>query len=218
MGSQAERQDIRASRMPTGPVSEKFPVIITSYEILMRDRVYLQNYRFKYVMVDEGHRLKNFDCRLIRELKTIPTENKLLLTGTPLQNNLAELWSLLNFLLPDIFSDLDSFQKWFGFGSKMDSKQGSAALVLEESKDRIVSKLHEVLRPFLLRRLKDDVLKIKSKREIVVYAPLTEPQVYFYQAIREKKLAEVLDSVAAAQHVKASSGAQLRNMLMQLRK
>merc|ERR1719359_1567056 len=56
-GSQAERQEIRTTRMATGPVSEKFPVVITSYEILMRDRVFLQNYRFKYVIVDEGHRL-----------------------------------------------------------------------------------------------------------------------------------------------------------------
>jgi len=111
-----------------------------------------------------------------------------------------QLWSLLNFLLPDVFSDLDSFQKWFDFSDKMTSKQGSAALVLEEASDRIVSKLHEVLRPFLLRRLKDDVLDIKSKREIVVYAPLTESQVYFYQAIREKRLTEILEQVAAAQH------------------
>ena len=82
----------------------------------------------------------------------------------------------------------------------MESAQGSAALVLEEASDRIVSKLHEVLRPFLLRRLKDDVLSIKAKREIVVYAPLTEAQAYFYQAIREKRLAQVLSEVAAAQH------------------
>ena len=87
------------------------------------------------------------------------------------------MWSLLNFLLPDIFSDLDSFQRWFDFSDKMASKQGSAALVLQEASNRIVSKLHEVLRPFLLRRLKDDVLDIKAKREIVVYSPLTEAQV-----------------------------------------
>jgi ATP-dependent DNA helicase len=65
--------------------------------------------------VDEGHRLKNLDCKLIRELKTYESVNRLLLTGTPLQNNLAELWSLLNFLLPDIFDDLASFQAWFDF-------------------------------------------------------------------------------------------------------
>lgn len=65
------------------------------------------------MIVDEGHRIKNLNCKLIKELKSLNTANRLLLTGTPLQNNLAELWSLLNFLLPDIFDDLESFQSWY---------------------------------------------------------------------------------------------------------
>lgn len=65
-----------------------------------------QRFQWKFLIVDEGHRIKNLNCRLVRELKTFPTDNKLLLTGTPLQNNLAELWSLLNFLLPEVFDDL----------------------------------------------------------------------------------------------------------------
>lgn len=60
---------------------EDFPVIITSYEILMADRKFLANYVFKYIIVDEGHRLKNFECKLLRELRMIPTSNKLLLSG-----------------------------------------------------------------------------------------------------------------------------------------
>uniref|UniRef100_A0A8C3CXQ0 Proliferation-associated SNF2-like protein n=1 Tax=Cairina moschata TaxID=8855 RepID=A0A8C3CXQ0_CAIMO len=80
------------------------PVVITSFEIAMRDRNALQNCFWKYLIVDEGHRIKNMNCRLIRELKRFNADNKLLLTGTPLQNNLAELWSLLNFLLPDILT------------------------------------------------------------------------------------------------------------------
>uniref|UniRef100_A0A8C9F792 Helicase, lymphoid specific n=1 Tax=Pavo cristatus TaxID=9049 RepID=A0A8C9F792_PAVCR len=84
------------------------PVVITSFEIAMRDRNALQSCFWKYLIVDEGHRIKNMNCRLIRELKRFNADNKLLLTGTPLQNNLAELWSLLNFLLPDVFDDLKS--------------------------------------------------------------------------------------------------------------
>eukprot|EP00750_Incisomonas_marina_P027137 INCI6141.1.p1 GENE.INCI6141.1~~INCI6141.1.p1 ORF type:complete len:734 (-),score=138.07 INCI6141.1:191-2323(-) len=221
-GSPEERRQLRRRHLRRGNVAS-LPVVITSYEIAMRDRRMtgggLGVHHWKYIVVDEGHRLKNMNCRLIRELKAYDSGNRLLLTGTPLQNNLSELWSLLNFLLPEIFSDLDSFQRWFDFSDKMASKQGSAALVLEEASDRIVSKLHEVLRPFLLRRLKDDVLDIKAKREIVVYAPLTEAQVYFYQAIRDGRLAEVLDQVAAAQHkAVGKSGASLRNKLMQFRK
>ena len=67
---------------------------------------------WRYIIVDEGHRLKNLNCRLLRELKTYHSANRLLLTGTPLQNNLSELWSLLNFLMPDIFNDLTAFEEW----------------------------------------------------------------------------------------------------------
>jgi ATP-dependent DNA helicase len=62
---------------------------------------------------DEGHRLKNFDSRLMHEIKKYETAGRMVLTGTPLQNNLAELWSLLNFVLPDLFTNLDSFQQWY---------------------------------------------------------------------------------------------------------
>ena len=109
-GSIDERSKIRSKRLKT--LNSSFPVIVTSYEIVMNDRKYLQRFRWKYIVVDEGHRLKNLNSRLIRELKAYTSAYRLLLTGTPLQNNLSELWSLLNFLLPDIFDDLESFQRW----------------------------------------------------------------------------------------------------------
>ena len=65
----------------TGKITEHFPVVVTSYEIVIADVKFLQRYHWKYVVVDEGHRLKNFNCKLLRELRTIPTANKLLLTG-----------------------------------------------------------------------------------------------------------------------------------------
>merc|ERR1711887_401251 len=88
-------------------------VVITSFEIAMRDRKSLQNMPWKYLVVDEGHRMKNFQCKLVRELKQYNSSHRLLLTGTPLQNDLSELWSLLNFLLPEIFDDLRVFESWF---------------------------------------------------------------------------------------------------------
>jgi ATP-dependent DNA helicase len=90
----------------------ELPVIVTSYDIAINDRKYLQKYKWKYLVVDEAHRLKNFECKLIIELRQLFTDNRLLLTGTPLQNNLTELWSLLNFILPDIFDNVTNFQKW----------------------------------------------------------------------------------------------------------
>ncbi len=113
-GSKEERTQLRSDhwRKRANPGDEPFPVMITSYEIVIRDIAQLKNLPWKFVIIDEGHRLKNMNCRLIRELKSLcgSDTNRLLLTGTPLQNNLTELWSLLNFLLPSIFDDLDSFQ------------------------------------------------------------------------------------------------------------
>ena len=67
------------------------------------------------MILDEGHRIKNRNCKLLRELKQIRTISRLLLTGTPIQNTLEELWSLLNFCSPQIFDNLEVFQSWFGF-------------------------------------------------------------------------------------------------------
>merc|ERR1719337_275853 len=88
-------------------------VVVTSYEIAMNDRSTFQNIQWRYIVVDEGHRLKNMNCRLIKELKQYHSANRLLLTGTPLQNNLSELWSLLNFLLPKVFQSNEGFENWF---------------------------------------------------------------------------------------------------------
>lgn len=123
-GAKNERTSLRKKVDP-----EKVSVVITSYEIVIRDRQFLSRLPWKFIVVDEGHRLKNLNCRygtvcclprLLRELKQFKTGNRLILTGTPLhvcrvltQNNLAELWSLLNFVLPDIFDDLATFEQWY---------------------------------------------------------------------------------------------------------
>ncbi|KAF8748774.1 SNF2 family N-terminal domain [Rhizoctonia solani] len=143
--------------------TQTFPVIVTTYDMVIRDRIHLAKFGWKYIVVDEGHRLKNMNCKLIQELKQYPSANRLILTGTlqyvviscPIhiahfwQNNLAELWSLLNFILPDIFNDLHSFQQWFNFSENTDLGDQTAG---------IVSQLHAILKPFLLRRLKTDVV------------------------------------------------------------
>ena len=78
---------------------DTFPIVVTSYEIVMNDRQYLSRLQWKFIIIDEGHRIKNLNCKLIQELKSYDSANRLLLTGTPLQNNLRELWSLLNFIV-----------------------------------------------------------------------------------------------------------------------
>ncbi|XP_007240420.3 lymphoid-specific helicase [Astyanax mexicanus] len=190
-GPQKERLNlIKNIRKPQGPL-HMCPVVVTSFEIAMIDRKLLQRYQWKYLIVDEGHRIKNLNCRLVRELKALPTDNKLLLTGTPLQNNLSELWSLLNFLLPDVFDDLKSFESWFDISTI--SGSDSDNIVVNEREQNILNMLHQILTPFLLRRLKSDVtLEVPPKKEIVVYAPLTAKQEAFYRAIVDRTIAKVL--------------------------
>lgn len=144
------------------------------------------------MIVDEGHRIKNMNCKLIKELKEYNSANRLLLTGTPLQNNLAELWSLLNFLLPDIFDDLDSFQSWFDFDN-LEAGEGAHKILDEEAEHSVISNLHTILKPFLLRRLKVDVEKeLPKKKEYLLYAGLSQKQQELYQAILNRKLRDYL--------------------------
>ncbi|XP_041116415.1 lymphoid-specific helicase [Polyodon spathula] len=189
-GPQQERRNlIKLIRKRQGSLHVN-PVVITSFEIAMRDRRSLQHCYWKYLIVDEGHRIKNMNCRLIQELKQFNSDNKLLLTGTPLQNNLAELWSLLNFLLPDVFDDLKSFESWFDITSVT---TGAENIIAKEREQNVLHMLHQILTPFLLRRLKCDVtLEVPPKREVIVYAPLTKKQETFYTAIVNKTIEKML--------------------------
>ncbi|XP_075337941.1 lymphoid-specific helicase isoform X2 [Odontesthes bonariensis] len=208
-GSQPERAKLLKQIHRTQVPLNMYPVVVTSFEIAMIDRKFLQRFQWKYLIVDEGHRIKNLNCRLVRELKTLPTDNKLLLTGTPLQNNLAELWSLLNFLLPEVFDDLKSFESWFD----IDTLGEAENVVVAEREQNILSMLHQILTPFLLRRLKSDVtLEIPPKKELIVYAPLTPKQEAFYTAVVNKTIAQMLgQEKTEAPIVMGSSGRPKRH-------
>lgn len=108
-GKRSERQEL-ALKLKT----EKFNVLITTYEYIMLDKTNLKPIIWQYIIVDEGHRMKNQKSKFAMTLGTqYSSAHRILLTGTPLQNNLSELWALLNFLLPKIFSSCEDFQKWF---------------------------------------------------------------------------------------------------------
>jgi len=170
-------------------------VVVTSYEIAMNDRAAFSSIKWRYIVVDEGHRLKNMNCRLIRELKQYHSANRLLLTGTPLQNNLSELWSLLNFLLPEIFDDLRVFESWFDAKDLHENTTELARITAQEQKNSILSTLHQILTPFLLRRVKTDVdLQIPPKKEVLVYCPMTRRQTELYRATVEKTLGDLFKS------------------------
>ncbi|CAD6206448.1 unnamed protein product [Miscanthus lutarioriparius] len=214
-GDKVARAEIRRKFMPktAGP---DFPIIVTSFEVAMLDARFLAHYQWKYVVVDEGHRLKNSKCKLFREMKRIPMANKLLLTGTPLQNNLAELWSLLNFILPDIFSSHQEFESWFDFSVK-----GSEEPEETEEKRRVhvVSKLHAILRPFLLRRMKEDVEQmLPRKKEIIIYANMTEVQKRIQDHLVEKSFDVYLNEESDIVLRKPGIKAKLNSLCIQLRK
>lgn len=181
-GAKKERENLRKTRLKN-PGTKDFPVVVTSYEICMNDRKFLTHFGWQFIIIDEGHRIKNLDCRLIRELQQFQSANRLLITGTPLQNNLVELWSLLHFLLPTVFDKLSTFESWFDFSGLKD-KSSFEQLLSEERQQYLVKSLHAVLKPFLLRRVKTDVESLMpKKREYVLYAPLTPMQRELYQAI-----------------------------------
>ena len=181
-------------------IDEKFDVLITSYEMILREKSHLKKFAWEYIIVDEAHRIKNEESSLAQIIRMFSSRNRLLITGTPLQNNLHELWALLNFLLPDVFGDSEAFDSWF-------SNQ-------EADQDTVVQQLHRVLRPFLLRRVKSDVEKsLLPKKELNLYVGMSEMQVKWYQKILEKDI----DAVNGAAG-KRESKTRLLNIVMQLRK
>ncbi|KAF7593073.1 hypothetical protein BBP40_012090 [Aspergillus hancockii] len=181
-------------------LDENFDVCITSYEMVLREKSHLKKFAWEYIIIDEAHRIKNEESSLAQIIRVFHSRNRLLITGTPLQNNLHELWALLNFLLPDVFGDSEAFDQWF---SGQDGDQ-----------DTVVQQLHRVLRPFLLRRVKSDVEKsLLPKKEVNLYVPMSEMQVKWYQKILEKDI----DAVNGAAG-KRESKTRLLNIVMQLRK
>lgn len=186
VGDKTHRQKLRRKSL------KKFNVVVTSYEISLIDFPYLKNISWSYLVVDEGHRLKNANCMLFTKLKALHASNRILLTGTPLQNNLAELWSLLNFILPDVFHDFGTFQSYFNFSefeSLVDENQSEEnreknvefnSLISIEIRKALVNNLHTILKPFILRRLKQDVLTLPPKREYIIYSDLSPLQSFLY--------------------------------------
>uniref|UniRef100_A0A673GLJ5 Chromodomain-helicase-DNA-binding protein 6-like n=1 Tax=Sinocyclocheilus rhinocerous TaxID=307959 RepID=A0A673GLJ5_9TELE len=175
----------------------KFHGIITTFEMIMADCPELKKLNWRCVVIDEAHRLKNRNCKLLEGLKLMNLEHKVLLTGTPLQNSVEELFSLLNFLEPSQFPSETTFLEEFG------------DLKTEEQ----VKKLQAILKPMMLRRLKDDVEKnLAPKEETIIEVELTNIQKKYYRAILEKNFAFL--AKGANQH----NMPNLINTMMELRK
>ncbi|XP_057489145.1 probable ATP-dependent DNA helicase CHR12 [Actinidia eriantha] len=185
----------------------KFNVLITHYDLIMRDKAFLKKIHWHYMIVDEGHRLKNHECALARTLVSgYRIRRRLLLTGTPIQNSLQELWSLLNFLLPTIFNSVENFEEWFNapFADRCDVS------LTDEEELLVIRRLHHVIRPFILRRKKDEVEKyLPGKRQVILKCDMSAWQKVYYHQVTD------VGRVGLGTGGKSKS---LQNLSMQLRK
>lgn len=176
-------------------------VVITTPEMLVtEDFSELKAVKWDVLVVDEAHRLKNHNSKLALNLRAddFDFNHSVLLTGTPIQNNMNELWTLMNFIDPDEFEDCDEFMEKYG---NMKSKES-------------VDGLHGVIRPYILRRLKEDVEKsVPPKEETLIEVELTLVQKQYYRALYEKNVQFLHRGVK-----KALDGPSLNNLAMQLRK
>ncbi|KAJ0503173.1 putative DNA helicase chromatin remodeling SNF2 family [Helianthus annuus] len=153
-----------------------FHVCITTYRLVIQDSKIFKRKKWKYLILDEAHLIKNWKSQRWQTLLNFNAKRRILLTGTPLQNDLMELWSLMHFLMPHIFQSHQEFKAWF-------SNPISGMVEGQEKVNKeVVDRLHNVLRPFILRRLKRDVEKqLPSKHEHVIYCRLSRRQRNLYE-------------------------------------
>jgi len=204
-GSKEERQEIVDTRLlPGQPEDERdWDVCVTTYEMAIIEKGTLGRFPWQYLVIDEAHRLKNESSALARVVRNFAVAHRLLLTGTPLQNNLHELWALLNFLLPDVFGDSDAFDSWF------DVNNGD-----DHAKKGMITQLHRILRPFMLRRVKKEVAKsLPPKRETFLYVGLSETQRGVYRNVLRRDLDAIRATGGDAAAAAAAAGGDKTRLL-----
>ncbi|XP_016313913.1 helicase SRCAP-like isoform X2 [Sinocyclocheilus anshuiensis] len=200
-GSQKERKLKRQGW--TKP--NAFHVCITSYKLVLQDHQAFRRKSWRYLILDEAQNIKNFKSQRWQSLLNFNSQRRLLLTGTPLQNSLMELWSLMHFLMPHVFQSHREFKEWFS-NPLTGMIEGS-----QEYNEGLVKRLHKVLRPFLLRRIKADVEKqMPKKYEHVVRCRLSKRQRFLYDDFMAQ--ASTRETLASGHFM------SVINILMQLRK
>ena len=162
VGRKVERAALYAAEVAGG----RFHVLVTTFEFIMRDRARLSKVDWRYIIIDEAQRMKDRESKLAKDLRHFTAARRLLLTGTPLQNELRELWSLLNLLLPEVFASRAEFAAWFveslAGGAAQDAGGAGAAdpeeaALAVERRVVVIHRLHQILEPFMLRRQVQDV-------------------------------------------------------------
>lgn len=175
---------------------KKAHVILTSYQIAVADFKILRKIKWMYMILDEAQAIKSASSKRWTTLLGFKTRNRLLLTGTPVQNTMSELWALLHFIMPTLFDSLSEFTEWFSKGIEESAERKKAVDEIQ------LKKLHAILKPFMLRRLKSDVkTELGLKKELELYCELSPRQKVYYESI-----------------VEACRSYEMENIIMQLRK
>ena len=188
-----------------------FHVLVTSYQLVVADTAYFQKVKWQYMILDEAQAIKSSQSSRWKSLLGFHCRNRLLLTGTPIQNNMQELWALLHFIMPSLFDSHDEFSEWF---SKDIENHAQSNTKLNEDQLR---RLHMILKPFMLRRIKKHVQKeLGDKIEVDVFCDLTYRQRAYYTNLRNK--ISLLDLIEKAAVGDDQDTATLMNLVMQFRK
>uniref|UniRef100_A0A2M4CXS2 Chromatin-remodeling ATPase INO80 n=1 Tax=Anopheles darlingi TaxID=43151 RepID=A0A2M4CXS2_ANODA len=198
-----------------------FHVVITSYQLVVSDYKYFNRIKWQYMVLDEAQAIKSSNSMRWKLLLGFNCRNRLLLSGTPIQNSMAELWALLHFIMPTLFDSHEEFNEWFSkdIESHAENKTG-----IDEKQ---ISRLHMILKPFMLRRIKKDVEnELSDKIEIMVYCPLTTRQKLLYVALKKEICVEDLLNLTTISGSGSGDGhsmdrnftSNLMNLVMQFRK
>ncbi|CRL03233.1 CLUMA_CG016168, isoform A [Clunio marinus] len=193
-----------------------FHVVITSYQLVVSDYKYFNRIKWQYMVLDEAQAIKSTSSVRWKLLLGFNCRNRLLLSGTPIQNSMAELWALLHFIMPTLFDSHDEFNEWFSkdIESHAENKTG-----IDEKQ---ISRLHMILKPFMLRRIKKDVEnELSDKIEIMTYCPLTTRQKFLYMALKKKiRIEDLLKATGQSDGHTTDKNftSNLMNLVMQFRK
>ncbi len=187
-----------------------FHVCVTSYQLVVSDDKVFNRVNWQYMVLDEAQAIKNINSQRWNTLLSFNCRNRLLLSGTPIQNSMSELWALLHFIMPNLFDSHEQFQEWFSKDIEAHSQEKG------ELNQEQLNRLHKILKPFMLRRVKKDVEnEIGPKIEYEILCEMTERQKILYNSIKKKlsNISDLFTSVDSKLKVE-----NLMNLVMQFRK
>ncbi|XP_076044329.1 chromatin-remodeling ATPase INO80 [Oratosquilla oratoria] len=217
-GNPEERKNLRKffDTKNLGTRDASFHVVITSYQIVIQDFKFLNRLKWNYMVLDEAQAIKSINSQRWKLLLGFSCRNRLLLSGTPIQNSMAELWALLHFIMPSLFDSHQWFNEWF---SKDIEGHVENKTAVDETH---LNRLHMILKPFMLRRVKTEVEnELSDKIEIMMYCPLTLRQKYLYNGLKNKiSIEELLRTSMGSSSSSSNSSvtSSLMNLVMQFRK